>query len=93
MSGNGSQLWFVEGSVGPVGNLSEIVNVASGFCLDSRGEIGGHLQLVIEPCNGSAGQQWDLKYSIARARFPRRRDRIREPNRPTGRLGLPMTRR
>jgi len=61
MSGNGSQLWFVEGSVGPVGNLSEIVNVASGFCLDSRGEIGGHLQLVIEPCNGSAGQQWDLK--------------------------------
>ena len=61
ISGNGSQLWFVEGSVGPVGNLSEIVNVASGFCLDSRGEIGGHLQLVIEPCNGSAGQQWDLK--------------------------------
>ena len=61
VSGNGSQLWFVEGSVGPGGNLSEIVNVASGFCLDSRGEIGGHLQLVIEPCNGSAGQQWDLK--------------------------------
>lgn len=57
VSGNGFQLWFVEGS----GPLSDLVNLATGFCLDSRGEIGAGLQLAVEPCNKSAGQQWDLK--------------------------------
>jgi hypothetical protein len=56
-SGNESQLWDVRGN----GTSSQIVNVASGLCLDSRGEIGGGLQLIINICNGSAGQNWLLK--------------------------------
>jgi hypothetical protein len=55
--GNESQLWDVRGN----GTSSQIVNVASGLCLDSRGEIGGGLQLIINICNGSAGQNWLLK--------------------------------
>jgi hypothetical protein len=58
VSGNRSQLWDVQGN----GTSSEIVNVASGKCLDSQGEIGGGLQLIINTCNGqSAGQDWLLK--------------------------------
>ena len=56
-SGNDSQLWFATG--GPT--VSEIIGVLSGLCLDSQGQIGGGLQLVINTCNKSAGQQWDLK--------------------------------
>jgi hypothetical protein len=58
VSGNQSQLWDVQGN----GATSQIVNVASGKCLDSLGEIGGGLQLIINTCNGeSAGQHWLLK--------------------------------
>jgi Ricin-type beta-trefoil lectin domain-like len=60
-AGGGGQLWLVEGVVSLAGNHSTIENLATGFCLDSKGAIGAGLQLVVEPCNGSAGQQWDLK--------------------------------
>ena len=60
-TGGGGQFWLISGLASPNGNHSTIENLTTGFCLDSRGEIGGHLQLVVEPCNGSAGQQWDLK--------------------------------
>ena len=60
-AGGGGQFWLISGLASPNGNHSTIENLTTGFCLDSRGEIGGHLQLVVEPCNGSAGQQWDLK--------------------------------
>jgi len=56
--GNNSQLWDVQGN----GTTSQVVNVASGKCLDSLGQIGGGLQLVINICNTeSASQHWLLK--------------------------------
>jgi hypothetical protein len=55
--GNTSQLWDLVGD----SLVSEIINVGSDKCLDSLGRIGGGLQLVIETCNGSAGQKWNLK--------------------------------
>jgi Ricin-type beta-trefoil lectin domain len=58
ISGNASQLWDVRGN----GTTSVIINVASGLCLDSRGQIGGGLQLIINVCNvNAAGQHWLLK--------------------------------
>jgi ricin-type beta-trefoil lectin protein/carbamoyl-phosphate synthase L subunit-like protein len=57
VSGNMSQLWEPTVSRGN----SVIVNVKSGKCLDSRGQIGLGSQLVINTCNGSAGQTWDLR--------------------------------
>lgn len=54
---NTSQQWVISGN----GTSSQIQNVRSGKCIDSLGQIGGGLQLVIEPCNSSAGQQWELK--------------------------------
>jgi ricin-type beta-trefoil lectin protein len=57
LTANTSQLWDLIGN----SRVSEIINVASDKCLDSLGRIGGGLQLVIEPCNGSAGQKWLLK--------------------------------
>jgi hypothetical protein len=57
IKGNTSQLWDLIGD----SLVSEIVNVAANKCLDSLGKIGGGLQLVIETCNGSAGQKWQLK--------------------------------
>ena len=57
LTGNTSQTWDLVGS----STVSEIINVAADKCLDSQGKIGGGLQLVIEPCNGSAGQKWLLK--------------------------------
>ena len=60
-TGGGGQFWLLRGLAGPTGNFSIIENLTTGFCLDSKGEIGGGLQLEVEPCNGSAGQQWDLK--------------------------------
>ena len=57
LTGNTSQLWDLVGD----STVSEIINVGANKCLDSFGKIGGGLQLVIEPCNGSAGQKWDLK--------------------------------
>jgi hypothetical protein len=58
VSGNRSQLWDVRGN----GTISQIVNVASGLCLDSQGQIGGGLQLIINTCNVDApGQNWLLK--------------------------------
>jgi hypothetical protein len=60
-TGSGGQFWLIQGLASPAGNHSTIENLTTGFCLDSRNEIGAGLQLVVEPCNGSAGQQWDLK--------------------------------
>ncbi|MBV8737963.1 MAG: ricin-type beta-trefoil lectin domain protein [Alphaproteobacteria bacterium] len=57
ITGNTSQVWDLFGD----SNFSEIVNLGSNKCLDSQGKIGGGLQLVIETCNGSAGQKWNLK--------------------------------
>ncbi|HEV2303537.1 MAG TPA: RICIN domain-containing protein [Stellaceae bacterium] len=57
VAGNTSQLWEITGD----GNTSFIVNLASGKCLDSEGQLGSNLHLVINPCNGSANQTWLLK--------------------------------
>ncbi len=57
ITGHTSQLWDLVGD----SIVSEIINVASDKCLDILGRIGGGLQLVIETCNGSAGQKWNLK--------------------------------
>jgi hypothetical protein len=56
-SGNTSQLWQATGN----GSQSIIVNIGSGKCLDSQGQIGSNLHLIINTCNGSAGQTWDLR--------------------------------
>ncbi|RBP12249.1 ricin-type beta-trefoil lectin protein [Roseiarcus fermentans] len=51
---NSTQLWEprYDGS---------IINMGANKCLDSQGQIGGGFQLVINTCNGSAGQKWNLK--------------------------------
>lgn len=60
ISGNRSQLW--EAVINTTSGHSVILNIGSAKCLDSQGQIGGGLQLVINLCNASAvGQVWDLK--------------------------------
>ena len=56
-TGGRGQLWFIQGS----NNFAIIANSFTSFCLDSLGKIGSGLQLVVEPCDGSVGQNWVLK--------------------------------
>jgi hypothetical protein len=52
--GSKGQLWKIS-------QVSQIISSAGNNCLDSQGQIGGNLQLVVNPCNDTDGQFWDLR--------------------------------
>jgi alpha-galactosidase len=54
-NGHANQVWVYDRL-----NAGSIRNPVSGLCLDAT-TMADHVVLVINPCNGSAGQTWQIK--------------------------------